>query len=407
MSQPAARIQTRLEVILLLDLDDTLLGNAMNAFLPGYLKVLSARMAKFAEPDRMLKCLMTGTRQMMLNIDPDLTLEQAFSSVFYPKLGLPQEAVRPTLEAFYAQDFPKLRSLTELRPQAAQLVEEALSRGYKVAIATNPLFPRTAILQRLAWAGVPLEQYPLTLVPDYETFHFAKPNPHYYAEFLGRLGWPDEPVVMVGNDPENDMHAARRLGLPVFWVPGRDDEWNSPDEMPPHGQLSDVLPWLDRTPHEQLMPDYTSHEAMLVILRTTPAVLRHFCQGKSATELSVRKLADEWSPGEILCHMRDVEGEVFLPRVQAVTREENPFLPGKDTDRWAEERLYRQQDGLQALEDFIRPRMQQLMILEGLQPAEWSLTARHAIFGPTRLDELVNINTGHDRLHIQQLYQAL
>jgi HAD superfamily hydrolase (TIGR01549 family) len=394
-------------VILLLDLDDTLLGNSMDAFLPGYLQGLAKRMARFAEPDKMVKFLMAGTRQMMANLQPDLTLAQVFDSVFYPGLGLQRVDVQPTIDVFYAQDFPGLRSLTEFRPQAIELVKGALARGYRVAIATNPLFPRTAILQRVAWAGISPEKYPIALIPDYESFHFAKPNVHYYAEFLGQLGWPEEPVVMVGDDLENDILPARRLGLPVFWVNNPSAEWNGPGEPPARGGLADILPWLDVTPAEQLMPDYSSPTAMLTILRTTPAVLLHACLGKTASELSVRPAEGEWSPGEVLCHLRDVEREVFLPRLQKVTQEDNPFLSGRDTDQWAEERRYIEQDGLQALQDFTQTRMEQLALLEELKPEEWSRSARHAIFGPTRLHELVNITAGHDRLHIRQVYRSL
>ena len=394
-------------MILLLDLDDTLLGNSMDAFLPGYLQGLARRMARFAEPDKMVKGLMAGTRQMIVNLQPDRTLEQVFDSVFYPSLGIKRVEIQPTLDAFYADDFPNLRSLTEFRSQAVELVEGALARGHKVAIATNPLFPRTAILQRLAWAGLSLEKYPIALVPDFESFHFAKPNPHYYAEFLARLGWPEEPVVMVGDDLENDILPARQLGLPVYWVPKQPIEWNGPGEPPIQGRLADILPWLDSTPVEQLTPDYTSPASMLVILRTTPAVLQHFCQGKYTAELSVRPAEGEWSPGEVLCHLRDVEREVFLPRLHKVTQEDNPFLSGRDTDRWAEERRYIEQDGLQALRDFTQTRMEQLALLEGLKAEEWSLSARHAIFGPTQLHELVNITAGHDRLHIRQVYRAM
>jgi FMN phosphatase YigB (HAD superfamily) len=56
------------------------------------------------------------------------------------------------------------------------------------------------------------------MIPSYETFHFAKPNPAYFAEFLAQLGWPKTPIVMVGNDVESDIGAARQLGLPVFWM---------------------------------------------------------------------------------------------------------------------------------------------------------------------------------------------
>jgi hypothetical protein len=51
--------------------------------------------------------------------------------------------------------------------------------------------------------------------------------------------------------------------------------------------------------------------------------------------------------------------------------------------------------------------MEMLSILEKLSPAEWELPARHAIFGPTHLFEMVEITSAHDRLHVEQLRKEL
>ena len=155
---------------------------------------------------------------MVENPSPDYTLEEKFDAAFYPPLGLVRHEVQGIIDAFYAEDFPKLQGITQFRPEAVRVVEELLERGDMTAVATNPLFPRTAILQRLNWAGLPVDEVPFALVPSYETFHFAKPNPAYFAEFLAQLGWPKIPIVMVGNDVESDIGAARQLGLPVFWI---------------------------------------------------------------------------------------------------------------------------------------------------------------------------------------------
>ena len=85
----------------------------------------------------------------------------------------------------------------------------------------------------------------------------------------------------------------------------------------------------------------------------------------------------------------------------------NPFIPGQDTDRWAAERQYQLQDCLDAQASFLEARVELLEILEALNDAGWDLPARHAIFGPTRLVELINIIAGHDRLHVRQVLQAL
>ena len=393
--------------LLLFDLDDTLLGNEMNNFIPAYLQALAKRMTEVADPIVLIKTLMTATRQMVESLTPDQTLEEKFDAAFYPPLGLVRQEVQGIIDAFYAEDFPKLQGLTQFRPEAVRVVRELLERGDQAAVATNPLFPRTAILQRLSWAGLPIDQIPFALVPSYETFHFAKPNPAYFAEFLAQLGWPKIPVVMVGNDVESDIGAARQLGLPVFWMTNDGaSAWNGRGAVPPHGELTDLIPWMDASSTEPLPTNFTNPHALLAVLRSTPAALATLCRHRNP-DLGKRPAADEWSPSEVLCHLRDVDSEVNLLRLLKVVNEQNPFLPGQDTDPWAEVRQYCKQDGLLALADFTRARLEVLRLLENIPPEDWDRHARHAIFGPTNLRELVNIIAGHDILHVQQVYKAL
>jgi FMN phosphatase YigB (HAD superfamily) len=393
--------------LLLFDLDDTLLGNDMNSFIPAYLQALANRMEVVADPSVLIKTLMAATRQMVEDPSPEKTLEEKFDAAFFPSLGLIRQEVQGIIDAFYAEDFPKLQSLTQFRPEAVSVVQQLLARGDQAAVATNPLFPRTAILQRLIWAGLPASEVPFALIPSYETFHFAKPNPAYFAEFLAQLGWPKIPVVMVGNDVDSDIGAARQLGLRVFWMTNNGaSSWNGQDTIPPHGELTDLISWMDASTTEPLPTNFTSPNALLAVLRSTPAALVTLCRQNSSI-LARRPAPDEWSPSEVMCHLRDVDSEVNLPRLQKVTKERNPFLPGQDTDPWADIRQYCQQDGLQALNDFTKTRLEVLRFLEDIPSDSWDRRARHAIFGPTNLRELVNIIAGHDILHVQQVYRAL
>ena len=393
--------------LLLLDLDDTLLGNTMDSFIPAYLRGLSARMAPVTEPKMMVKALLDATDHMVADTNPGLTLEQKFDTVFFPALGLQRPAVQPLIDKFYQDDFSSLAVLTEAKSAASRLVEQALERGYQVAIATNPLFPRTAIAQRITWAGLPPERVPFALIPSYETFHFGKPNPAYLAEFLAQLGWPEGPVVMVGDDPRMDIQPARSLGLGVFWIADPVAVWSGAGLEPARGSLDDVLPWLDNQPEADLLPDFTHPAALIAILRSTPAALHTLLKGYTQAELSRQPSPHEWSPTEVLCHLRDVECDVNLPRIRSMLAINNPFIPGQDTDRWAAERQYQLQDCLDAQASFLEARVELLEILEALNDAGWDLPARHAIFGPTRLVELINIIAGHDRLHVRQVLQAL
>jgi FMN phosphatase YigB (HAD superfamily) len=273
-------------------------------------------------------------------------------------------------------------------------------------IATNPLFPRAAINHRLAWAGLSPENYPFDLVAEVESFHFAKPHSAFQAECLGRLGWPDGPVVMVGDDLTNDIRPARRLGLPAYWIAPEGaalpENLDSPFAC---GAITGLLPWLDSLPEEAFRPNFSAPQAVFAVLQSTPALLDHLVRDQGFL-LEQPVNPGEWSPTEIFCHLRDVEAEVNLPRLQKVLQETNPFIPGMDTDPWAEEREYFCQDGIQALQQFTAARGKLLALLENLVPEDWERPARHAILGPTELKEMAGIIASHDRLHIRQAFSA-
>jgi HAD superfamily hydrolase (TIGR01549 family) len=393
---------------LLLDLDNTLITNDKEPFVGAYVKTLANRLSSNIDPNSIIKTLLSATKTMAQNQQPDLTLMDVFDTVFYPALGVRKEDVQATINQFYDRDFPGLRALTSPRPEAVRLVEQALGLGYQIGIATNPLFPLTAIQQRLAWANLPVDRYRFALVPSYSSFHFAKPDPAYFAEFLAQMGWPNGPVIMVGDDIEMDIVGARQLGIASFWISsGADTTWTGSDPEPPRGSLADVLPFVESVPAELSTKNFNTPQSMLAVLRSTPAALQTLCRSIEITNWPVRPEENEWSLTEILCHLRDVEAEVFLPRFEKIIGEENPFIIGLETDVWADERHYNQQDGPQALVDFITMRKKLLSQLSPLPAEAWQRPARHAIFGPTHLQELAGFTLEHDRLHIQQFFNHI
>ena len=410
MSSPPPGIQRRypLSTTLLLDLDDTLVKNNINQFLPRYLQAYSNAVADLIDPELFIRSLLAGTRAMAENRLPDCTLKEVFDSVFYPLTGVDPALFQAEADRFYDQVFPSLRNLTGPIPQAVEAVREARNRGYRLAVTTNPLFPRQAILQRLEWAGLSVDEFPFELITSFETFHYAKPDPAYLGEALGRLGWPVGPVIVIGDDLERDIIPARNLGLPYFWV-SPDPERSSDPQDPSNGvkSIAEFIPWLDQSPPEALLPDHSSRSAFLATLRATPAVLDSFSRILPEVDWARRPEPEEWSLTEIFCHLRDVEMEVNLPRIHSVIESSNPFLPGQDTDPWADARQYCLQNGMQALRQFFSTRHELVELLESLDQEGWQRPARHAIFGPTRLHELVNIIASHDRLHVQQLHRLI
>jgi HAD superfamily hydrolase (TIGR01549 family) len=226
---------------ILLDLDDTLLGNKMERFLPLYFAALGERMAHFIAPEDLVRQVLTSSRVMMQNQDPTVTNQQAFDADFFPGLGHPESEVRPIISSFYEEDFPALKRYTQLRPQARPLVETLFDQEYDVVIATNPMFPRRAIEHRLDWAGV--FDFPFRLITTYENSHFCKPNPRYYQEILDIVGCRPQEGMMVGDDFENDIAPAMQVGLHTYWITdGARDGVST--YLGLRGTLADCLDWV-------------------------------------------------------------------------------------------------------------------------------------------------------------------
>jgi FMN phosphatase YigB (HAD superfamily) len=203
---------------ILLDLDDTLLGNSMDEFAPAYFQALSHYMADTVPGDQLLAALMRATYAMEAAEGGGATNEETCAGILYPALGHMREDLEPTFERFYSDEFPKLRGRTVRRPEARLLVEWAFGRGLQVVIATHPLFPRVAIEQRLEWAGVPVSEFDYDLVTSYEEMTCGKGHSAYYLDIVERLDREPDECLMVGDDWERDILSATAAGLHVYWI---------------------------------------------------------------------------------------------------------------------------------------------------------------------------------------------
>ncbi len=389
---------------LLLDLDDTLLDSNMSAFLPAYFQALAKHLAGRVQPDVMLPALMAGTQRMLEHDDPRQTLQEVFEADFYPRLGIAKEDLAEAIDRFYDEIFPSLGSLTRRRESAIQLVEWAFGQGYRLAIATDPLFPRKATYHRVRWAGLDPDRF--EVISSFENFHFSKSHPAYFAEVLGRLGWPDGSVLMVGNDVRRDLKPAQKLGLATYHVdPANDGGANG--EAGGSGDLLELQSWLKSVDPDTLQPSYKSKEAILAILASTPAVLQGWSSGLSDGDWQQAPSAVDWAMIEVLCHLRDTELEIHPMQIQVLLEEEEPFIPRPDAGVWAKQRRYLDENGPASLQEFSRARVETLAKLKNLDEEIWKRRARHAIFGPSNFKEIIGFMADHDRMHIRQAWDTL
>ena len=330
-----------MSLTLLFDLDDTLLDTNIDVFVVAYFKALSKHLFGRVSPEVMTRALMHGTNLMYENDDPSRTLQEVFEADFYPALGIPKQEIVDLIEDFYDNVFPSIGSMTRQRPEAAPLVDWALSQGFRVAIATDPLFPRKATWHRIRWAGIDPEK--IELISTFEHFHFTKKHPAYYAEVLGRLGWPEGPVLMVGNDINRDLLSAHQLGLKTYFVDG--DPGSSPGFEAGRGTLADLRLWLESVNLSTLEPSFKSREATLAIMASTPAVLQSLTSSLNESQWQHEPACDVWAINEIVCHLRDTEREIHQLQLKLMLEREDAFIPRPDTSVWANERDYLKEDG--------------------------------------------------------------
>lgn len=220
----------------LFDLDGTLLPMDQEGFTRAYFRELAAVCAPLGyAPEAAIDAVWAGTKAMVTN-DGTVYNRERFWDTFAARLGEDVRAAEARFDAFYEGEFHRLKAATAPTPLAGACVDALRRKGYRLVLATNPLFPAVAVQSRLAWAGV--DPAAFVHITHYGNSHFCKPNPAYYREILDRLGATPEACLMVGNNVEEDMVAAT-LGLEVFLVTdcleGRSER---PATAFPHGSLA-------------------------------------------------------------------------------------------------------------------------------------------------------------------------
>ncbi len=198
---------------ILFDLDGTLLPLDQNYFVKVYFKAITTKLAGDGyDPQRFLAAMKVGIHKMVTNDGTD-TNENVFWQSFSAAYGKDCRIDEPLFEEFYERDFPKLQSEVGFCSRANEVVGELKSRGYRLVLATSPVFPRVAVLERMRWAGISPEDF--EIITTYENSCYTKPNPDYYTALAKELGLLPEECLMVGNDTTDDGSAAR-AGMKVF-----------------------------------------------------------------------------------------------------------------------------------------------------------------------------------------------
>jgi hypothetical protein len=147
---------------------------------------------------------------------------------------------------------------------------------------------------------------------------------------------------------------------------------------------------------------------LIANLKSLPHELEHLTKDLSPDELRWRPIPNKWTVGEIICHLRDVERDVFQVRLRRSLFETDPVFDLFDQERACAERSYLDQDHRQALADFHALRDETVEALMAVPLELWERSGTHPQRGTKTVEEQVTHQVkNHDMSHLIQIRDIL
>ena len=183
------------------DFDGTLALLNEDRFFNDYFKSLGDFLGM--DPEELAKRITLIIRGITINADGLRNNYERFMESFIKKFGGNAEEWEKIFKKFYeSSHFKRLSNHFLPNNRVIMYMRERRKEGYKIVLATNPVFPRVAIAERLSWIG--LREEDCDLITSMEDFHYCKPDPRYFLEICSKISEKPENCVMVGDDDEMD-----------------------------------------------------------------------------------------------------------------------------------------------------------------------------------------------------------
>jgi len=200
--------------VFLFDLDGTLLPMDFKNFMELYFKSIGNYFKDTIHPLELMNNINTATKHTVLTND-GRTNEDIFMEFFDALVEAPVSEYLPRFYNFYDSDFIACKESTWQDDSMVQAVRLLKDKGYRVAIATNPLLPLRSNLHRIRWAGFDPEEF--EYISSFEGNKYCKPHLSFYEEVLKNINVSPEACYMVGNDVSEDM-VAKNLGIETYLI---------------------------------------------------------------------------------------------------------------------------------------------------------------------------------------------
>ena len=159
---------------ILFDLDGTLLPMNQDEFVTFYMPLLAKKYISEGisfDPKAFIASVWKGYGAMVNN-DGSCTNREAFWQYMDELLPTDSENSERIALDFYANEFNQAIAVTQPNSLSDKVVKKAKEKGICTYLATNPVFPKVATMNRIKWAGLDAEDF--ELITTYELLLQAK-----------------------------------------------------------------------------------------------------------------------------------------------------------------------------------------------------------------------------------------
>ena len=152
----------------------------------------------------------------------------------------------------------------------------------------------------------------------------------------------------------------------------------------------------------QALQGLAGDDKPLTALAKADRSIRSAIRGLTKRQLARREKPGKWSIAHVIQHLADSE-LVYAWRYRMILAHDKPAIQGYDQDLWADRLGYDATDVAAALEQFRALRNANLRLLKRVKGADLDRYGVHSERGQESVAQLMRLNAGHDRLHLNQI----
>jgi hypothetical protein len=158
--------------------------------------------------------------------------------------------------------------------------------------------------------------------------------------------------------------------------------------------------------YRQELLDALAGDDPIQVLRKTLEEVERLVRAAPSEQLTRAPAAGEWSPRDVLSHLADADLVVSV-RVRMIVTQDRPPLVGYDQEAWTARFGALDESASDILERWRALRRGNIALYEALTPAEWQRVGMHSERGEESVRLTVDMEAGHDRVHLEQLRRGL